>query len=220
MNNSIFTRIKNDVNGNSRIVCHFMHLLTEKEREQNIVGMYNVAIKRANTLGGRKYHNKTYGGGIVFQGSESEILPHIQTLLENLNTPKPIKSNSFLHPVFSYLIDNLKDVQTIKLEYGTEVADTIKDRLQWTLDTFRSEYIYPENLRQYKTEQKVFENWLMGVPSAMHVDIYYSEIIKLAKQWGDIPKDATEKQEGKICSNWYNFIANKFFQLCRKHGVK
>ena len=52
-----FTRINNDVNGNPRYVCHFL----------NIADDYNTAVKLANKIGGRKYHNKKYGGGIVFQ---------------------------------------------------------------------------------------------------------------------------------------------------------
>ena len=52
-----FTRVNNDVNGNPRYVCHFL----------NIADDYATAVKLANKIGGRKYHNKSYGGGIVFQ---------------------------------------------------------------------------------------------------------------------------------------------------------
>ncbi len=52
-----FTRVNNDVNGNPRYVCHFL----------NIADDYAAAVKLANKIGGRKYHNKSYGGGIVFQ---------------------------------------------------------------------------------------------------------------------------------------------------------
>ena len=31
------------------------------------------AVKLANKLGGRKYHNKAYGGGIVFTAYECEL---------------------------------------------------------------------------------------------------------------------------------------------------
>lgn len=70
--NSIeFTRINNDVNGNPRYVCHFLSLLKEEEKANNwdvdISEKYNRAIKRAKEIGGRKFHNKQYGGGIVFQ---------------------------------------------------------------------------------------------------------------------------------------------------------
>jgi len=52
-----FKRINNDINGNPRYVCHFL----------NIADDYSTAVKLANKIGGRKYHNKKYGGGIVFQ---------------------------------------------------------------------------------------------------------------------------------------------------------
>lgn len=57
-----FLRIDNDTNGNPRYVCHFL----------NIAKNYNEAIKKANTIGGRKYHTKKYGGGIVFQSYNIE----------------------------------------------------------------------------------------------------------------------------------------------------
>ena len=52
-----FTRIKNDVNGNPRYVIHFLEIDND----------YKTAVKKANKIGGRKYHTKSYGGGIVFQ---------------------------------------------------------------------------------------------------------------------------------------------------------
>ena len=57
-----FTRIKNDVNGNPRYVVHFL----------NIADNYQDAIQLANKIGGRKYHTKSYGGGIVFQSYNIE----------------------------------------------------------------------------------------------------------------------------------------------------
>jgi hypothetical protein len=89
MNNNIleqnkieFTRINNDVNGNPRYVCHFYALINENDRHctegwginQTSV-LYDIAVKRANKIGGRKYHNKQYGGGIVFQ---SYSLPELE----------------------------------------------------------------------------------------------------------------------------------------------
>ena len=57
-----FTRVNSDINGNPRYVCHFLNLIKDDEKAS-----YEVAIKRANKLGGRKFHNKQYGGGLVFQ---------------------------------------------------------------------------------------------------------------------------------------------------------
>lgn len=73
MTNSIdFKRLTNDVNGNPRYVCHFLNLLKDSEKNNTVVnlsvdGKYQLAIARAKKIGGKKYHNNQYGGGIVFQ---------------------------------------------------------------------------------------------------------------------------------------------------------
>jgi len=77
-----FTRINNDVNGNPRYVCHFLNFITDKDiaeiKEDFAASLsinpfkltqfeYEVAVSKAKKLGGKKYHCKAYGGGIVFQ---------------------------------------------------------------------------------------------------------------------------------------------------------
>ena len=52
-----FTRINNDVCGNPRYVCHFL----------NFANDYDDALRIAKEMGGGKFNNKQYGGGIVFQ---------------------------------------------------------------------------------------------------------------------------------------------------------
>lgn len=95
-------------------------------------------------------------------------------------------------------------------------ADTDKEKLQFLFDTFKSEYGW---MIARKGLYGAFTEWLQGVPSAIRIDIYYSEIIKLAKQWGSLPQNATERQEDKITENWFPFMANRIFQLFRKHGI-
>lgn len=51
------TRVNNDVNGNPRYVFHFL----------NLSGNYETALKLAKKIGGRKFNNKQYGGGIIIQ---------------------------------------------------------------------------------------------------------------------------------------------------------
>lgn len=60
-----FTRINNDTYGNPRFVCHFLQFVTDRDT-QGITELYNIALKRARKIGGRKFHNKQYGGGIAF----------------------------------------------------------------------------------------------------------------------------------------------------------
>jgi len=63
-----FTRVNNDTNGNPRYVCHFLSLIGSNECEGfSITEKYNFALNRAKQIGGRKFHNKQFGGGIVFQ---------------------------------------------------------------------------------------------------------------------------------------------------------
>lgn len=63
-----FTRQTNDVNGNPRYAFHFLALVTDSERERmDIMSLYALAIRRAHEIGGKKFNNKKYGGGIVVQ---------------------------------------------------------------------------------------------------------------------------------------------------------
>lgn len=68
-----FTRINNDINGNPRYVFHFLQL----------ADTYEHALKLAKKLGGRKFHNKQYGGGIVIQSysleAEIKMINEIKT---------------------------------------------------------------------------------------------------------------------------------------------
>lgn len=79
-------RVKNDVNGNPRYVLHFLQCLPQSVKDDSSLWVsekYQIAIKLMNRLGGRKFHNKQYGGGIVFQSynlkdTETAILSLIQ----------------------------------------------------------------------------------------------------------------------------------------------
>lgn len=74
-----FTRINNDVNGNPRYVCHYTNLVTTDENAKCLADQkaglnssfidaaYNLAVTKAKAIGGKRFHNKQYGGGIVFQ---------------------------------------------------------------------------------------------------------------------------------------------------------
>lgn len=77
-----FTRINNDVNGNPRYVCHFLSIpLTEEEEKLSISERYAIAVSKAKKIGGKKYHTKSYGGGIVFQSYNiSDTEKHILSL--------------------------------------------------------------------------------------------------------------------------------------------
>lgn len=90
-----WTRVNNDVNGNPRYVCHFLNFIKDKDTvdlvaqrnpfTDRLSKQYETAIKRAKKIGGRKYHTKSYGGGIVFQSYNiQETERSIYELLEKL----------------------------------------------------------------------------------------------------------------------------------------
>lgn len=88
-----FTRINNDVNGNPRHVVHFLQLLTKEELNSDLLSWYGVkydlAIMRGKTAGGRKYHNKSYGGGIVFQEYSGFMDNRVNRAFELFEQSKP-----------------------------------------------------------------------------------------------------------------------------------
>ena len=66
-----FTRANNDINGNPRYICHFLSFTVPSDLDgylglDEITQKYNIALARARKLGGKKFHNKQYGGGIIF----------------------------------------------------------------------------------------------------------------------------------------------------------
>ena len=66
-----WTRIKHDINGNPRHVTSWTGYGFDN---------YGQALRAAHKMGGGKFNNKQFGGGIVFQSYECE-LPRIEEYL-------------------------------------------------------------------------------------------------------------------------------------------
>jgi len=68
-------RVNNDINGNPRYVVHFLNILNNEENSfLPFNKKYEYSLKKAKIIGGKKYDNKQYGGGIVFQSYNSDDL--------------------------------------------------------------------------------------------------------------------------------------------------
>jgi hypothetical protein len=118
-----------------------------------------------------------------------------------------LKTNNKLHPVFSYLIGCI------------DLEGSNTEKLHSVLIEFNRVANYDNNKRNIPNLQNRFADWLQGLPSCINVDFENYRIIEIAKEWGSIGKDATDKQEDKILDNWFNFISCKFFQLCKQNKV-
>lgn len=79
-----FKRINNDVNGNPRYVIHFT-LCYPPQWAGEAATAYDRTVKLMNKIGGRRFHNKQYGGGIVFQSYNlNETIKAIETTKKNV----------------------------------------------------------------------------------------------------------------------------------------
>jgi hypothetical protein len=98
-------------------------------------------------------------------------------------------------------------------------AENNKEKLQFLANTFKSEYVYPENLKRYKTYERLMGEWIMGLPTAFSVAYSYCDILQLAKEWGAMTDNATEKEEDSIIENWFKFIGTKTIQLMNAYDI-
>jgi hypothetical protein len=90
LDNLRLTRVNNDVNGNPRYVLHFLDILNNEENSfLPFSKKYEYALKKAKIIGGKKYHNKQFGGGIVFQSYNTDNLK--ENIIDVMETTPKIK---------------------------------------------------------------------------------------------------------------------------------
>ena len=121
-----------------------------------------------------------------------------------------MKTNNSKHPVYEYMLN------AINSEDYAKNPITPKEKLQFILNTFRSEYGWA--IERYG-QTKAFTEWISGLPSSFNIDFENYRILELAHKWESLPANPTERQEQKILENWFNFITVKFFQLCKRYKV-
>ncbi len=97
--------------------------------------------------------------------------------------------------------------------YGVETK-TDREKLQFLYDTFISEYGW--NIKQTSSSRLSFKEWLQGLPSVFNIVFTNYDILELAKKWGSLPANPTEKQEDKIIENYWHFMATKAMDLINK----
>lgn len=127
-----------------------------------------------------------------------------------MNTIKLTKQQHVYAKAYNYILD------AIDASGCDKHPKTDKEKLQFVVDTFKSEYGF--NIQRMRT-QRAFTEWLKGLPSSINIDFENYRIIEIAKDWGSLPKDANDKQEDKILDSWFNFIYMRFEDLCRKYKI-
>jgi hypothetical protein len=113
--------------------------------------------------------------------------------------------------VYDYILDSIDSSG-----YDIETT-TPKEKLNFLEQTFQAEYGWA--IKRYGRFTAMTE-WLPGLPSSVNIDYENHKIIELAKKWGHLPVNATEKQEDKILEGWFRFIAMRIGELMRKYEVQ
>jgi len=108
-------------------------------------------------------------------------------------------------------------IDTIETDgYDYRGGSSDRDKLKFLADTFKDEYGW--SIPRMGT-QRALEEWFRGLPSVFSLPYNNYDIIQLAKQWGSLPNNATERQEDKILDNYWKFMAAKTLQLMRKNKI-
>jgi|WetSurMetagenome_2_1015567.scaffolds.fasta_scaffold603711_2 hypothetical protein len=95
-------------------------------------------------------------------------------------------------------------------------CNTDKEKLLFLYDTFKKECYYHLSKDGYF---KSFYGWCQGLPSSFNIEFANHKIIELAKSWGSLPENATDKQIDKILENYWDFMTVKTFQLFKKYKI-
>ena len=140
------------------------------------------------------------------------------TLDEAITYFSSFKSNK--NKIYPYLLEGIK-YSGFLTDQPEEMKATAKEQLQLVADIYFDEQIMNDKnyFKRYGSYQNGLANWFMGLPSAIEIDFENYTIIELAKKWGALAADATERQEDKILDNWFNYCAANLLQLFHKFGV-
>lgn len=125
-----FHRVNSDSYGNPRYVVHYLEFISDKDRElldRDGTKYYDYALAKAKFIGGGKFHNRQYGGGIVFQSyNNNKLAEHIKkvkrkTLQQLKDDKKKQKKDTKL-----FLEKQKKDIdKKEKQNFLSELKDTL-----------------------------------------------------------------------------------------------
>ena len=101
--------------------------------------------------------------------------------------------------------------------YDLPEPKTNKDKINQLINTHGNEYGW--NIQRVGPLNSLTE-WLSGLPSCINIDFANYDILERAKKYGSLAPGATEKDNEKLLSNYWDFMANKLIKLHNGRGVK
>ena len=97
-------------------------------------------------------------------------------------------------------------LDSLNIEEGINKKTSRENKINYLIDRFNLEYGWKLGRTFADTKQNVLEEWLSGL--VINIPYTYYDIIELAKKMGSVDETLTQKQEDKITSNYFRFMAN------------
>lgn len=114
---------------------------------------------------------------------------------------KSIRDHKVYGKQCAYILDS------IEIEGKSRPSD--KTKINYLVECFNDEYNYAYNKRIYPNLQQRIAEWLMGLPSCIHVAFTYHDIIEQGKEWGFCQ---TKRKEDEFCNRWWSVLAFRIMQ--------
>ena len=94
-------------------------------------------------------------------------------------------------------------LSTIEEDSEGKPIKTDAEKIKYIFDRFYSEYGW--NIERVG-KQKAMAEWLSGL--ALDIEYYNLSIVELAVKMGSVEENPSDKMQGKIIDNYWNFMAN------------
>ena len=94
-------------------------------------------------------------------------------------------------------------LSTIEEDSEGKPIKTDAEKIKYIFDRFYSEYGW--NIERVG-KQKAMAEWLSGL--ALDIEYYNLSIVELAIKMGSVEENPSDKMQGKIIDNYWNFMAN------------
>ena len=160
------TRVNNDVSGNPRHVIHYLALLNNEalnqwhKQEIDNKGVWSGMVKNGLTYdiacfiakqpGFKRYHNRSFGGGLSFSSyNVTSDLAYLDAACERF-----VVDNTDNEQLTSHVLSCI-DPAYIAKKYGNKA--TLKS-------------IIKQEKRANRLNAKIVEDWLRGLPSSVNIE--------------------------------------------------
>lgn len=113
--------------------------------------------------------------------------------------------------VYAYIVNCINSEET---EFKND-----REKFEYLAQCFRSEYVYPANLKRFKTYQNTLSEWFQGLPGSFNIDFYHHKIILISGSWSEILNGHFNINEETVLENWFKFIANSVIKIWEKENI-